>query len=757
MDFTNHISMRVVDALNTLLAEPDDAETRLDAVLADAVQCRAHLQLQLMQRPDISAELRRAGAVEQKLADLIARTRIVQESGQETLESVKNVTKEIKILDKAKDNLTSSVRMLRQLRMLSRLYSQLDSLLKERRYEDMAGTVQAASDLIEYFRPFRPLPQISKLSQEIGDMEVKIYEQIQEDFSRSLESSEDSLPNNALRAACEVLDSLDTAGGRSSSRKLLIEWYCTRALAEYKSVFAPSDEAGGLENVQHRFTYLKNRVIKQYINHDSKLFPQSWPVQSELVTRACDVTSDALVAQIPRLNSSEGGDMELLLSVLQESKDFEKYIQSPPLISSKIVRYLYMWVEFQERQLGMRINGYAQTMNPPEAGDEVLISSKELINFYRVLLSQLAKFSPSPELVNKVIDVLANNLGRYAQHVLMRYLPNAVRSNEELEVVGIVNATVDYIISTTHQLERSISAQYITESETKPETKPETKSGSANSTATVHVDDVFEHKALVKFRQVSVRAEDLLVNYASRNLEQHYIELGQQYSSAKGSNGEVSNVSPFTHQLAQDINALAENIFQATKTSSISYNVAGKLTESVCVQFLTTAMARVPKPVQEYLAEQMLLDFGAVKQESLFHIIEVIPKEGSTANLRTERLKKRVMDLVGQTEAVLKVLMGSAEPTETFVRNYQLLIKDRSTLNFRKVLDVKGIRFQSKAMEKFKVMASQDIQLAPESYLLTQIPTVAPQSNTSDSNLSSPTSFGMNNFKKIGEFLRRDY
>jgi len=101
--------------------------------------------------------------------------------------------------------------------------------------------------------------------------------------------------------------------------------------------------------------------------------------------------------------------------------------------------------------------------------------------------------------------------------------------------------------------------------------------------------------------------------------------------------------------------------------------------------------------------------------------------------------------------------MGSAEPTETFVRNYQLLIKDRSTLNFRKVLDVKGIRFQSKAMEKFKMMASQDIQLAPESYLLTQIPTVAPQSNTSDSNLSSPTSFGMNNFKKIGEFLRRDY
>lgn len=43
-------------------------------------------------------------------------------------------------------------------------------------------------------------------------------------------------------------------------------------------------------------------------------------------------------------------------------------------------------------------------------------------------------------------------------------------------------------------------------------------------------------------------------------------------------------------------------------------------------------------------------------------------------------------------EAILKTVMSPTEPLEAYVENYLLLVSDKSTVNFTKLLELKGIR-----------------------------------------------------------------
>lgn len=747
--------MDLVGALNRIFPDEEALSQTFQEMKSYANECCSLISHNLSHRPDVSAEISRSVNAPQELNLLINEARKVHKLGAETLEKVKNVTEEIRRLDNVKENLMSTMRMLRQLKMLTKLYMQLDLLLKERRYEDMADSVQAASDLIDYFRPFRPLPQISQLSHEIEEMEIKIYAQIEGDFqlavqadvnpNHSTEISSSVLPAEALKAACHVLDSLDLAHGKPLSKQKLLDWYSMTMLSEYSAIFSPQDEAGSLENVKRRYTYLKNKVLLRFMGFHTNFFPPEWPARMELLEAASNQTSKDLLSQVRDLKSNNAEHIQLLLSSIHETLEFEKFAQSPPTISSKLVPYLSLWVEFQDRQLHQRITSYSRMLVTPDVTDEVIASSKELVNVYRALLIQLSKLKHTPNTVESLAEVLANRLGQYATQVLNAYLPAALKTPTDAFIAGKVDATAEYVITTTLQLEKNI-AQQLKDSE--------------------NISEIFESLALGKFRKVSIRVEESLGGYIQCVIDPLWPQYAAHYNAQHDKALDVSRVSLFTATLISHIEKVLTEIFRSVSTPLMIYGIATRTISVVCVGFLTMAMARVVKPLSESQVEQLLLDLGAIKSQSLLRMTEMIPEDikDKKGAARLERINPRVLDVVGQAEAVLKVLMTPSEPMETFVRNYQLLIKDRSTLNFRKIIEVKGVRFHPRAIEMFKLMASQEPHLNNENPLLRQISTVPPlamspnQGNSGMHSASGNNSgFGINNFRKIGDFLRRDY
>lgn len=744
--------MDTVELLNRIFPSNEKLGSNLSEAREFNNKCIDHLQAALDQRKS-GAELRSSAPdLQGELGILETETRKIQQQGTETLDNVHAVTREIKRLDTTKENLSSSIRMLRQLKMLTKLYLQLDILLKEQRYEDMSGVVRAASDLTDYFRPFRPLPQISKLSQEIGEMESKIYVQIERDFANVTGLAENG-PTGGIGgsteiciSACHVLDTLDSALGQPINRNKLISWYSDAMLREYKAIFNTRDEAGSLENVNRRYTYLKNKVILRYVASHAQLFPAEWPVKDRLITECGDITSNDLVAQLPTIKANDSDQIQTLLSTIYESTAFENYVKTPGLITPKLMPYLSLWVDFQNHQIAQRVIGYSRALVPPQETDEVIPSSRELVNFYRALLAQLSQIkNHEKRTVCQFAEVLATHLGKYAQRVLLGYLPEqSLQNNSELLTLRIVNATADYILVTTSQLERSLQSQLSDDEE-----------------LSQFVDEVFENRASTLYRSVGIKCENLIVQYIQRTLEPMWIEMAHHYTQASRNGGlGVSSVSPYTTQIISTLsNLLHLSVFESSSvrapSAAVIYTVFSRTAEIVSSGFLTMAMARVSKPLTEPVVEQMLLDLGSLKSHGLMQLLSEIPQDvrETKGGGRLERLNSKILETVGQAEAVLKVLHTPAEPMETFIRNYQVLVKDRSTLNFRKILDVKGVRFQPRAMEKFRLMASQEISLVPENTLLRGIPTVPPASQYDNQLGTGSQGFGL---KRIGDFLRRE-
>jgi hypothetical protein len=127
-----------------------------------------------------------------------------------------------------------------------------------------------------------------------------------------------------LSEACTVMDALG-----DGARARLVTWYCNTQLREYRQVFRGNDEAGSLDNISRRYAWLK-RILKVYDDDHAGIFPLSWKVDEMLVKSFCDGTRDDFKGILQRAMRKEGGkslDVNLLLKCLQETLDFEHYLE----------------------------------------------------------------------------------------------------------------------------------------------------------------------------------------------------------------------------------------------------------------------------------------------------------------------------------------------------------------------------------------------------------------------------------------------
>lgn len=631
------------------------------------------------------------------LSELFKKIDDVRDRAMKTEQAITDMTADIKQLDNAKKNLTLSMTALKRLQMLTTAYDQLQALSRTRQYRDCAQLLQAVIQLMAHFKSYRSIDQIAILSRNVADIQRDLLEQVCEDFEMAFAKGEVTQRKVMLSEACLVVDAL---GEHARSR--LVTWYCNTQLREYRQVFRNNEEAGSLDNISRRYSWFR-RIMKIYDQENAAIFPASWRVNEILANVFCEGTREDYKGILSRsVRSGQTIDVNLLLSCLQETLDFEQSLErrfAPPRpsadtftstevpafsqsISEAFEPYLSVWVEAQDKQLAALLPKYRQ--QPLNAPDEefnshtVISSSTELFTFYRHSLQQCAKLSTGGSLAD-LAKVFAKYLDQYAQQVLLNYIserpsghtPSKVPSIEDL--VAVLN-TADYCYSTCTQLEEKIK-------------------GRLDEALKNSVDLQSQADSFMGIASAAVRG---LVKQVEVDLEPCWREMrNTPWSKIEA----VSDQSSYVGEMLSQTKEKASQILQLLHKQQYARAFSDHLVELMSSLFISNVFQC--KPVSETGAEQMLLDSYTLKSG----LSSLLPAPAPAGFV------KRVNSSFFKIETLLKTLQVRPSPPEALVQAYLIHIADSNNNNFRKILDLKGIRSrqeQNHLVELFQLHRASD-------------------------------------------------
>ncbi|RCI12294.1 hypothetical protein L249_0270 [Ophiocordyceps polyrhachis-furcata BCC 54312] len=662
-------------------------------------------------KPDSSLE--RMQSAQSELAQLFRKIETVRSRAIETEQNITSMTADIKRLDGTKRNLTLSMTALKRLQMLTTAYEQLRGLAKARQYRECAGLLQAVVQLMRHFNSYRSIEQIATLSREVSELQRQLLEQICEDFEIAFAKDEVAANKGTLVEACYVMDAL---GDAAKSR--LTTWYVNTELREYRQLFRGNDEAGSLDNIGRRYAWFK-RMMKRHEDDHAMLFPAHWRINELLATAFCEGTRDdfrGILERSMRRADGNKADVNLLLSCLQETLDFEQGLEKRfsseargsidtlssveertqsfgGLISVAFEPYLSLWVESQDRQLASMIPKY-RSQPPLPPGEEfspqaVMTSAIELFHFYKLTLSQCARLSPNESLLD-LSKTLAKYLDEYAQQVLLHKLQGGGLSVQD--AVLVLN-TADFWHVNANQLEDSIKKRI--ESELAPK-----------------VDLTSQSDAFLGVASAAVLA---LVHMVELDCEGVWREMRNTNWSSMDSAGDQSS---YVGELVEHVDDKAREIMAVVTKQQYARAFCDHLVEHLATSFINSMVQC--RPISEVGAQQMLVDKYALTKS----FGKLLSHHNSQA--APSSFVRRVEQSMNRMDPLLKTLQVRASPPEGLVQAYLIHIADRSDSNFRKILDLKGVRKKDQAhlMELFAVhreSSSNENKLVASSALLTPL------------------------------------
>ncbi|KIX99045.1 uncharacterized protein Z520_05506 [Fonsecaea multimorphosa CBS 102226] len=653
-----------------LQAYQDDLDDEIEALEDEQIQSNAEC-------------LRRMEASKAELAELFQRIESVRERALRTEQNITEMTADIKQLDNTKKNLTLSMTALKRLQMLTTAYEQLRAMSKTRQYRECAQLLQAVIQLMAHFKSYRSIDQIATLSRNVADIQRELLEQVCEDFEITFSKEEVAQKRGLLHEACLVVDALGDA-----ARSRLTTWYCNTQLRQYRHIFKGDQEAGSLDNIDRRYAWFK-KTLKIYDEEHAAIFPSHWRVNEILANVFAEGTREDYKGILARTTrNGQTIDVQLLLSCLQQTLDFEHSLErrfnqssrasidtmasasDTPVfgqpISDAFEPYLSLWVEAQDKELAGLIPQYRQRPTKPAdeefSSQHVIASSTELFNFYRHSLAQCAKLSTGQPLLD-LSRVFGRYLDQYAQQVLLFYIsekptggtPSRIPTVED--VILVLN-TADYCFQTSTSLEEKIKSRIDEGLKDK-------------------VDLQSQADAFMGIASAAVRG---LVRRVEVDLEPSWREM-RNTSWSKIDIGE--HQSPYITGLENRIRDRSSEILGMLHKQQYARAFADNLVEL----FASTYIANIVqcKPISEGGAEQMLLDTHEIKNT----LNQILP--GTPPPL----FLKRVAAAFGKIEPLLKTLQVRPSPPEALVQAYLIHIADLSEVNFRKILELKGIRAKS--------------------------------------------------------------
>eukprot|EP00045_Choanoeca_perplexa_P013840 m.158760 g.158760 ORF g.158760 m.158760 type:complete len:855 (+) comp16474_c0_seq1:115-2679(+) len=704
------------------------------------------------------------------MQELMQRISSIGEKALASEKMVKEITRDIKSLDLAKRNLTTSITTLNHLHMLVGGVDALQTMIEARAYSDAANLLGAAVNVLEHFDGYKDVPQIRELTSQIASIKRTAGSQIKMEFRAVYHSAEPDFSEHRrdmLQEACCVLDVLEP-----DVRDSILDWFVDLQLRDYPRTFAVSGDQAWLDKVDRRFAWFK-RMVANYLEHSHTLFPQAWRVPEKLALRFCEMTQSQLKKLINERR--EEIDVKLLLFAVQKTTQFELWLASkfrPPAgqdedddseeesddedelpdgeadeIRLKYLRHRKER-ERQARREAKGLTGTAPKKKAPKPSQFVNAIShvyESCLDIYvaaqadnlSTMLDQFSKdfkssliFPEDDGNQDEGAQVLPSS-GDMFIFFRNSMVQCSALSNEQplFDLHNVFKTTLSSYAANVLKgnLPKASSLAQLLMKEAEIRLTPQEiylvcsilNTADYCQNTTTQLEEKFTEKLAERYQdKVDMKEEqdafnDIITTCTQvlvRALESHCEPaLAIMIKTRWDSFEEVGDTSPYVSQIGKHITATVPLIRTYFGASNRKYftNFGLKFVNSFGPRVV--ASLKKCKHVSTIGAEQLLLDMQMIRM-----VLMELPSIGSvTARRAPAHYSKLVTEHMAKAEMILKVMMSPFEPPELYVQDYVKLVGDEDGLpGFQKLLDMRGL----KKSEQQPLIAAYKAQMKPDEH-----------------------------------------
>ncbi|XP_015792106.1 vacuolar protein sorting-associated protein 53 homolog [Tetranychus urticae] len=648
----------------------------------------------------------------------------MKEQAKKSEQMVNEITADIKQLDNAKRNLTSSITMLNNLHILVEGVDKLSEACTKRNYGTAAGILQSVNDVLNQLDKHRHIPQIKQLVGQINGITDQLAEQIKADFKSVIEGRPKSkqgaaISQNQLRLlaeACLVVSTMNPDGEKNLVKDQLLEWFIDSELEEYKALFQDNQDLAWLDKIDKRYNWLKKHLI-EFEERFGRMFPPKWEVSECIAVEFCKLTANQLSKVM--MNRANEMNVRLLLFAFDKTSAFENLLNQrftgvtlindemskenllnpfSGLITHCFEPHLKIYVEAQEKNLSQLIDEFVdkyqkQKFTNDRNVSEVFPSAGMLFSQYKNCLVRCVQLSTGRPLVELSFK-FKKNLEEYATRVLNNNLPRLKTTSLSASGVSVINAA----ISATGLLQISLkegevvrytkqelcqiccillTANYCLETVQQLEKKLQEKVDKQ------YLDKINLSSEQDLFHRIILNCIDLLIQDIESGCELGFsLMIKTQWSTIGTPIDQSPYVKLIVDNLQQIFPFIRENLQDARKYFTQLCNRFAQVFIPKFIGYLFRC-----KPLRQEGAEQLLLDTHLLKK-----VLQELPGWESNVKSAPASYVKEVIRGMTKAEMILKVVLVPHRDVNHYIESYAKLLPDSNMEEFVKILDMKGVR-----------------------------------------------------------------
>ena len=215
----------------------------------------------------------------------------------------------------------------------------------------------------------------------------------------------------------------------------------------------------------------------------------------------------------------------------------------------------------------------------------------------------------------------------------------------------------------------------------------------------------------------------------------------------------VGDQSSYVGELVKHVNGKTQEVLSVVAKQQYARAFADNLVEHLASTYISNIVQC--RPISEVGAEQMLLDKHYLTKafENLLSFHNPSP---STPYAPPASFVKRVTSTMTRIDPLLKTLQVRPSPPEGLVQAYLIHIGDRSDANFKKILELKGVRKQDQPhlLELFTIHrdSPSNTNLTQQSPLLTPLMNPSNLGNSGVSTVGNNASAALNAAQGAAKF-----
>ncbi|XP_060743746.1 vacuolar protein sorting-associated protein 53 homolog [Tachysurus vachellii] len=686
------------------------------------------------------------------IQQLFGKIKDIKDKAEKSEQMVKEITRDIKQLDHAKRNLTTSITTLNHLHMLAGGVDSLEAMTRKRQYGEVANLLQGVVNVLEHFQKYMGIPQIRQLSERVKAAQSELGTQILADFDEAFPAQGSKRPGGpsiVLRDACLVANVLDPR-----IKQEIIKKFIRQHLSEYLVLFQENQDVAWLDKIDRRYAWIKRQLV-DYEEKYVRMFPEEWCMTERIAVEFCHITRTEL-AKLMRARAREI-EVKLLLFAIQRTTNFEGLLakrfsgstlsNSPgkrpetPLeptnpfledesgednISEKdedLVRpkkpktpenpfhgivskcfepHLYVYIESQDKNLGELIDRFVadfRAQGPPKSGTEeggaVLPSCADLFVYYKKCMVQCSQLSTGEPMI-ALTTIFQKYLREYAWKILSGNLPKTSSNSGGLTISSLLKEKEGSEVAKFTTEELCLICSILSTAEYCLATTQQLEEKLKEKVDKPLMERINLTGEMDTFSTVISNSIQLLVQDLDAACDPALSAMSKMpWQSVEHVGDQSPYVTSVIMHIKQNVPIIRDNL-AATR----------KYFTQFCIKFINSFIPKFInhlfrcKPISMVGAEQLLLDTHSLKT-----VLLDLPSIGSQVLRKAPAsYTKIVVKGMTRAEMILKVVMAPHEPSVVFVDNYIKLLADGNPETFQKILDMKGLKRseQSSMLELFR-------------------------------------------------------